>query len=444
MKKTAQENLKEIPGTYGLPFIGFIQQGLLFKNNWRGFLNERRDQYNSNVFRSNAGIKAITILDYQGIQALFDTDNIAKLFGFGPLKPLPVRIGNITPTVFTNGAIHARQKDFLLSLLRQRSQDLLSDFDRIATPYFQKWEQLDNNFDWGQELNALLSDFLFEWLVGAKPDIKDVENWSLNVLPRDLIKLPWKSTPVVESLNRLITLIQSGVHFKTITSLAESSALELDQQDIAKQILFYLGFNAWAALHGLTRSVIGELTLHPDWHQKARNEIQEVLQKDKELDLASLQKLTIVKAIIKETLRLHMPAPFAFGKARKDFVIHSSSGQFLVKEGEIVNGAISHAQRDPNVFSEPDVFDPSRFTNPEKTMDQYLIWANGQDIHTPSPTNRMCPGRDLVYLIMQLFLVKLLSNYSWDLTNSPQWNEKEFQSANRPDIHFECLSFERV
>lgn len=440
MNKVEDQKAKKVPGIC-IPLISFIVQGIGFATNWRGFYNKRRDKYKSNVYWSVVGVKAITILDQKGIEPLFDTSKVKKIYGFGYLKPVQARIGNIMPTIFTNDKIHSQQKDFLLTLMQQRSKDLLTDFDQISAPYFDKWEKKGGGFDWGAELNAFLSDFLFGWLLGAKPDPKDVEGWGLGIMPINPFRFPGQGdAPVIERMNRILDSMRSGSHFEAALKLASDKA-KLDADETAKQMLFYFGFNAWAGLYSLIRSVIAEVMLNPEWHQKVIDEINSVVGEGENVSFSHLPKLVVLDAIIKETLRLHTPVPFVFAEARKDFVINSSSGNYMVKKGALLNGLVSHAHRDPDVFEQPDSFDPARFFKPE--ADKYLIWANGRDINDPTAQDHMCPGRDVVYQLVQLFCIKLLPNYTWTLKDKPRWNDKVLQSADRPETDFECTSFTR-
>ena len=433
-----RDDLKEIPGSYGLPLIGKILQSLAVLRDWRTFYTRRRARYGSDVFKAAAGIESITVVDQKGIEALFDTGKFLKLYGFGALKPPPARVGHIVPTVFTNDDEHGGQKQFLLDLQRRRAPTMFATFDDVAAPYFERWRAA-GAFDWGVELNALMSDFLFEWFLGARPDPADVEGWGLQLLPRGVLRLPGQGdAPVVARLERLLQVISSAPKFEEVAAMAAETA-GLDGEKTAKQLLFYLGFNAWTGLHSVVRSVIAELTLHPEWQRRTVDEIRGVLEGGPELTLARLSSMPLLDAVIKETLRLHQPAPFAFGRAREDLVLHAGSGSYRVKKGQVVQGVIGCAHRDPAVFENPDAFDPGRFAG--GAADRYLIWANGRDVDAPGAGDHMCAGRDVVYLTFKLFFVRLLPAYRWTLTEPPRWGAK-IQPANRPATPIVCETFE--
>ena len=48
---------------------------------------------------------------------------------------------------------------------------------------------------------------------------------------------------------------------------------------------------------------------------------------------------------------------------RNEFVIFSSSGNFQVQEGDVLAGSLYECHRDPELFDDPEMFMPSRFTD---------------------------------------------------------------------------------
>lgn len=79
--------LRPIPGSYGLPILGRLFDSVEFLNGWRQFYAAREARYQSSVFRAAAGLDAITVLDQRGIQVLFDSTKVSKMYGFGAAAP---------------------------------------------------------------------------------------------------------------------------------------------------------------------------------------------------------------------------------------------------------------------------------------------------------------------------------------------------------------------
>ncbi|MFS8067105.1 MAG: hypothetical protein ACMG6S_12100, partial [Byssovorax sp.] len=251
---------QEVPGSHGFPLIGFVSELLEFKRGWRAYYASRQKKHQSTVFRSEVGIKAVTVTDLRGLEVLFDTEQVSKSYGFGPAIPKHDLVGHIVPTVFTNGAEHEDQKRFVLELLRRALPSLITTFTAITTSHIERWATAETPFDWGASGDALFSDFLFTWLLGTRPDPADVALFIAEILS----PLPFETTPpsmprLRRGRDRLLAVIQGAPRFAEAAELGRSLA-GLDEQTTAKQLLFYLCFNAWAGLHGAFRSLLAELT----------------------------------------------------------------------------------------------------------------------------------------------------------------------------------------
>ncbi len=435
-----------IPGSYGWPVFGRLTHTLRFLRGWRAYYDAQVAEHGSTVFRSPAGLDAIVVLDQQGLEVMFDSERIDKLYGFGPLSPPPARVGHIVPTVFANGEDHRRQKSWFLALQAQRLPTIYETFDRVATPWFDRWVE-QGTFDWGADLDALYSDFLFEYFLGTRPDPADVAGWGYQLLPRNPLRFPGQGdAPVVARMERLLKVIRSAPRWAEVAQQAQELA-GLDEDAASKQMLFYLGFNAWTGLGSVTRSAIGEWDGHPAWADRTRAEVRGALEQHGwnagPLSTPILRSSPCIRNTLRETLRLHQPAPFAYGKARKDFVLESRSGRFEIREGEVIAGVLGYAQRDPVVYSRPHEFVAERFEQEE--AQHGLVWAHGRETSSPSATDKMCAGRDVVYLVLHQFLARLLGGYRYQLAERPViWSDVKLQPANRPVTPILAARFERA
>jgi hydroperoxide dehydratase len=429
-----EKSIRPVPGTYGLPFFGFLSQSIRFVKGWRIFFADCERKYESTVFRAAAGVKAIVVTDAQGVDAIFNNEKVTKLYGFGPLKPPPARVGGINPAVFTNDGEHDRLKAWHLGLVTAGLPTFAETFDAVASPALKSWTER-GELDWGAELDALTSNFLFTHFTGAAPDVADVDGWGFHLLPREPIRFPPNKgdKPVVERLERLVAAVKGAPKWAEMAKSAKEVA-GLDEDAAAKQLVFLLAFNAYTGTSSVFRSVLGELMANPDYLKRCVDEVDAVAKEagyeGGPVSPELIKKTPALKNAIRETLRLHMPAPFAFAKAREDLVIESASGRFQVKKGEVIHGVLGCAQRDPRVFDRPDEFVAERFEDDE--MGRGLVWAHGRDSESPAPSNHMCTGRDVVYLTLHSFFFKLLHGFEWSLKEQPVWSDTKLQPANRP------------
>ncbi len=423
--------------------LELVDDTLEFKQGWKKFFDSRHAKYNSTVFRTRIAIPAITILDVRGFQPLFDETLVKKHYGFGPAIPRHDMVGNIVPTVFENDERHTSQKAFVLELIHRETSRLIPVLTATLQPYLQKWATAQAPFDWGADADAILSNTLFDWLLGAHPAASDVALWIANVLS----PVPWDlpvfhaSEAALAARDRILHAIQAAPKFQAAASLAFEMA-GLGKDETAKQILFYLCFNAWAGLQGAWLSLMGELSLNPDVQARIAAEAQSSAPNGFDfsaVSFADIARMPTLRGAVSEAMRLHGPVPFAYGEAIQDFVIHSTTGDYAVRQGEMLMGVFLMAGRDPYVFSEPDRFDPGRYSDP--TAVQGLLWANGPGDAAPAPTNKMCAGRDVVNLILQLLALGVVSNWEWKLQEKPTWSDVKMIQANAPEQKLVVTSF---
>jgi cytochrome P450 len=91
------------------------------------------------------------------------------------------------------------------------------------------------------------------------------------------------------------------------------------------------------------------------------------------LDYATLEKLPYLTAVIKKGLRLSYGVP-----GRLPRTINSPTAMFndyTVPKGTIVGMFIYLMHRNPEIFPEPDTFNPKRWLDPVKSkkLDRYLV-----------------------------------------------------------------------
>ena len=433
-------DVREVPGSYGLPVVGLLGQTLEFRRHWKRYFDRRRERYRSNVFKTRIGVKAIAILEQQAARPLFDATLVRKRFGFGPAVPVRRRLGDVVPTVFTNDEEHARQKTFLLDLMRRNLSSMVSTFDRVAEPYFERWERA-RGFDWRPECDGVVSDFMFEWLLGGGPEAGDLTYWTSHLLPELGVEIPfYRNRKVLRTYERILARVKAAPRFREVAAAAAETT-GWDRETAARQLLFSLGFNASAGTRGALHSVIAELTLNPETRERAAAEIRQVVA-DGSLDLKMLDELPELENAIRETLRLHQPVSLFYAEAREDLVLQARAASYPVRRGELLCGVMPYIHRDPEVFTDPDRFRPERFADGSPAS--CVLWSHGPDTGAPQPDNKMCAGKDVAELVLKMFCVKLLPSYRWTLAEAPRWSDDVLDPANRPETPFTVSSFERI
>jgi len=403
-----------IPGG-GLPILQRFTDTGEFLKGWRAFFESRRERYRSNVFRTSVVFPAISILDVRGFDVLLDATKVRKRFGFGPAIPRRDLLSGVVPTVFHNDAAHDVRKAFVLEWMGMRGPELHRALDRALEEAMGRWATAGKPFDWGADADRLLADFLFDWLLGARPELSDVRTWfdaGFSPIPWD-VPLPSAPRPARKARDRLLATIRGAPGLPEAAALGRTRA-GMEEPEVAAQLLFMLVANAWGGLQGAWRSLMAELSIHP--------EVADAIAGDPGGGMA--------RGAVLETLRLRGPVPFAYGEARDDLRIESSSGSFPVRKGEMLMGVFWLAARDPDFFPDPERFDPSRTADPRFL--RALLWSNGTG-ETPTRTdNKVCAGRDIVPSVLERCVQRIVPAWQWTLGSTPRWSDTDLPLGNRP------------
>ena len=436
---TGNETSNGVPGTYGPPIVGRLVHTLNFGLDWRGFLAKRRSRYQSTVFRTHVGVKAITIVDPDAINVLFDMDKVRKPYGFGPRVPPPPIVAGTCPTAFTDGEQHRGQKALYMSLMQQEEDSLMETFDRMAAPSFDRWTR-EGEFDLSQALADQMADFFFPWVLGVRVPHDDLQLWVANAIPMKVVPVKdpkKKSAKVRGAFDRLAAAVRASPRFREIAEAAREP-LGLDEVSLSHDLVFTLVINGWAGMTSFVRSIVAELTRHPMRAADLRYAIASAGRLECIEDVMTIEPLD---HFLKEVLRLHPPVPITYGVARKDMVLEARTGKYPVRAGELLMGVIEAVQTDPHCYERPNEFWPERFADPAAL--EHLYWSGGP-INVPCGVdNKQCAGRDQAEMIGALFTARLLTGYRWELTERPEW-KKPLSSGNVANTPLKASLFARL
>ncbi|MEE6495430.1 hypothetical protein FKM82_002044 [Ascaphus truei] len=116
---------------------------------------------------------------------------------------------------------------------------------------------------------------------------------------------------------------------------------------------------------------------NPEHQEKCREEIREVLGERHTVEWDDLSQMTFTSMCIRESLRLYPPVPLLARQLNKPITF--CDGRSL-PEGCLVSVCIDSIHRNPDVWKDPEVFDPLRFS-PENSVHRhshaYLPFAAG-------------------------------------------------------------------
>uniref|UniRef100_I1JKS7 Cytochrome P450 n=2 Tax=Glycine max TaxID=3847 RepID=I1JKS7_SOYBN len=120
-----------------------------------------------------------------------------------------------------------------------------------------------------------------------------------------------------------------------------------------------------------------------------------------------IQKFPYFKAVLKEVMRLHLPAPLLAPREINEACIIDGY-EIPAKTIVYVNAWAIH--RDPKAWKDPEEFLPERFL--DNTID-----FRGQDFELIpfGAGRRICPGVSMATATLDLILANLLNSFDWDL-----------------------------
>ncbi|KAL5226810.1 hypothetical protein ABZP36_015075 [Zizania latifolia] len=154
---------------------------------------------------------------------------------------------------------------------------------------------------------------------------------------------------------------------------------------------------------------MSELMMNPRVMKRLQAEIREAFPTEQMISEADLRwgDLKYLKLVIKETLRLHPPAPLLVPRESIDAC--EINGYMIPARARVMvnSWAIS---RDPRYWDDAEEFKPERFT------DGNIDFLGSNYEYTPFGSGRrMCPGYNYGLASMELTLAQLLHSFNWGL-----------------------------
>lgn len=220
--------------------------------------------------------------------------------------------------------------------------------------------------------------------------------------------------------------------------LDEAEKQGIDREKACHNLVFLAGFNAYGGMKVLFPILLKWVgTAGVELHRKLADEVRAVVKEEGGLTFAALEKMSLLKSVVYEALRIEPPVPFQYAKAKEDMVIQSHDSAFKIKKGEMIFGYQPFATKDPKVFENPEKFVGDRFVGEGEKLLKYVYWSNGRETEEPTPENKQCPGKDLVVLMGRVILVEFFLRYdtfSVDVAELPLGPSVKFKSLTKATV----------
>nr|ADO16182.1 cytochrome P450 mono-oxygenase [Artemisia annua] len=149
------------------------------------------------------------------------------------------------------------------------------------------------------------------------------------------------------------------------------------------------------------------LVKYPKAMKKAQEEVRKMVQNKDKVDEDDLPKLTYLKAVVKEVMRLYPAAPLLIPRVTtKDAILLD----YKIKQNTLVYVNAMAIGRDPESWENPEEFSPERFLGSD-------IGFKGSDFELIpfGAGRRICPGISMGVNSVELFLANLIYSFDWGL-----------------------------
>ncbi|XP_043701810.1 cytochrome P450 736A117-like [Telopea speciosissima] len=163
----------------------------------------------------------------------------------------------------------------------------------------------------------------------------------------------------------------------------------------------------------LPQWAMAELLKHPKVMKEVQEELRgRVTMSKPNITEDDIEQMHYLKAVIKETLRLHPPVPLLVPRESTENA-KIQGFDILAKTTVIINAwAIG---RDPVSWDEPDKFNPKRFLNDVTSSIDF--WGQDFQLIPFGSGRRGCPGTHFAIATVELALASLLHKFDWTLPN---------------------------
>ncbi|XP_028801429.1 geraniol 8-hydroxylase [Neltuma alba] len=213
------------------------------------------------------------------------------------------------------------------------------------------------------------------------------------------------------------------------------SLIQLMMQEnpqVSRSQVLHLFLDLFVAGIDTTSSTIewamAELVRHPEKLKKVKEELKQAINEGEQLEDFHISKLPFLRAVVKETMRLHPSVPLLLPHKTEDEV--QLCGCFMVPKNAQVLINVWAIGRDPSVWDDPKQFMPERFSATEidfKGLDFELIpFGAGR---------RICPGLPLANRTIHIVLAFLLYHFDWKLADGLKAEDMDMSEMYGISLH---------
>ncbi|GFG76681.1 cytochrome P450 [Mycobacterium botniense] len=425
----AGSGLKPVVGDSGLPILGHIIELFREGPDYPLFLYRTRGPV---IFVDSPIMPSITALGPDATQAVFTNKN--KDFSQKGWHPVigPFFNRGLMLLDFDEHLYHRRimQEAFT----RTRLAGYVEHIDRVASHVVANdWVTNDARFLFYPAMKELTLDIaslvFMGHEVGADKALVATVNKAFTTTTRSggaIIRYPvppfkwWRGLRARRVLEEYFTErvkerrhAQGADMLTVLCHTEDEDGNSFSDEDIVNHMIFLM-MAAHDTSTSTTTTMAYHLAAHPEWQERARDESDRL--GDGPLDIEALEKLETLDLVMNESLRMVTPLPFNMRQTVRDTDLLG----YYVPAGTNVTIWPGMNHRLPELWTEPDKFDPERFAEPraEHKKHRYAFAPFGGGAHK-------CIGMVFGQLEIKTVMHRLLRRYRLELPRPgyrPRWD----------------------
>ncbi len=412
-----------MPGNTGLPLIGNTVSAF---TKFEQFYWERNQQH-GNIFRvSMPGLfnNIACLVGPEANRLVFkdEADKLSSRLGNKFLSPI------LTPdmVLMQDGQQHRISRKLILPVFLP--QAIASYFDIIQAVVS---ETIDNwgrqgTIDLSAELHKLTLKMVVKIFLGSEKtsEIEQVSEWFTILVDSLNGVIKWDNPltmhgrgqaarrKIFDYVRQIIQergargdLEQSTDVLSLLLNTIDEDGNRFTETQVINQAIGFL-FAGHDTTSSLMSWLLFELGNSHEWQQRLRAEQQQVMGNNP-ITISQLRQLPDLTNTIKEGERMYPPGFLICRMAMADI----EYGGYLIPAGWFVCIFPQLTQRMPEIYQNPDTFDPDRFAPPreEDKKQPYSLIGFGGGVHS-------CIGVELAQMEMKIILSTLLQKYDWSVT----------------------------
>ena len=417
----AGSGLKPILGDSGLPIISHMIE--IFRAG-PDFVVDLYRKHGPVYFADSPAMPAVLALGPDATQVLFSNRN--KDYSQRAWDPVigPFFEGGLMLLDFDEHMFHRRimQEAFI----RSKLTGYVGHIDSVASAVLANdWVANDPRFLFNPAIKELTLDIASEVFMGVPAgtdrELVTTINHAFTTTTRAgnaIIRKPvppltwWRGLKARETLENYFhsriaekRRSESTDMFSVLCHAADEDGNSFTDDQIVSHMIFVM-----MAAHDTSTSTMTTMAYHlaanPEWQERCREESERI--GDSPLDIEALEKLETYDLVINESLRMMTPLPFNFRQAVRDTDLLG----YYIPAGTSVVTWPSLNHRLPELWTDPQRFDPARFAEPrnEHKQHHYAFAPFGGGAHK-------CIGMVFGRLEIKTVMHRLLRRYRLELSH---------------------------